>query len=248
MSISVITNFDVNTSANIDARLGPYVSVAHATGSIPTISRYVGMTVIITGSGAPVEYWFSPTTASTDLVLKSGGGVGGSGTPGTLPIWSTSTTLGDSRVSDNGSSIEIGPNLLINNNNNTSGSYLSIASNYLTYHIFGNTNVINSGESASFIDLRYNNKLSTAVITYTILTDGWGRTGTIHVYQPYSADIPPSNFPFTEQTVEVYSSGSNNTEDIYFDFIQGNDPGSCIGYIYNYSSQSAFLNTEFKIM
>ena len=71
MAISVIDNFTVNTTKNIDSRLGPYASVAEATGSISTLLRYVGMTVTITGSGAPVEYWFSPTTASTDLVLKT---------------------------------------------------------------------------------------------------------------------------------------------------------------------------------
>ena len=71
MAISVIDNFTVNTTKNIDSRLGPYASVAEATGSISTLLRYVGMTVTITGSGAPVEYWFSPTTASTDLTLKA---------------------------------------------------------------------------------------------------------------------------------------------------------------------------------
>jgi hypothetical protein len=77
MGIGIITNFDVNASKNIDSRLGPYVSIAQATGSIDPLSRYIGMTVTITGSGAPVEYWFNPTTANTDLVEKSGGGGGG---------------------------------------------------------------------------------------------------------------------------------------------------------------------------
>jgi len=77
MGIGIITNFDVNASKNIDSRLGPYVSIAQATGSIDPLSRYIGMTVTITGSGAPVEYWFNPTTSNTDLVEKSGGGGGG---------------------------------------------------------------------------------------------------------------------------------------------------------------------------
>ena len=73
MPISIIDNFTVNTTKNIDSRLGPYASVAQATGSISTLLRYVGMTVTITGSGQPVEYWFSPTTANTDLVVKTTG-------------------------------------------------------------------------------------------------------------------------------------------------------------------------------
>jgi len=71
MPISIIDNFTVNTTKNIDSRLGPYASVAQATGSISTLLRYVGMTITITGSGQPIEYWFNPTTADTDLVLKT---------------------------------------------------------------------------------------------------------------------------------------------------------------------------------
>ena len=71
MAISIIDNFTVNTTKNIDSRLGPYASTDQATGSISTLLRYVGMTITITGSGQPVEYWFSPTTSSADLVLKT---------------------------------------------------------------------------------------------------------------------------------------------------------------------------------
>lgn len=71
MPISIIDNFTVNTTKNIDSRLGPYSSIAEVTGSISSLLRYVGMTVTITGSGSPVEYWFNPTTANTDLVLKT---------------------------------------------------------------------------------------------------------------------------------------------------------------------------------
>jgi hypothetical protein len=81
MGIGITTNFDVNAPAPADSRVGPYATVAQATGSIALASRYIGQVVIITGSGAPVEYWFNPTTANTDLVVKSGGGTpGGSST------------------------------------------------------------------------------------------------------------------------------------------------------------------------
>jgi hypothetical protein len=77
MPISIYDNFQVNSATSIDDRLGPFANVGQATGSINPDFRYVGLTVIITGSGAPVEYWFNPTTANTDLVEKSGGGGGG---------------------------------------------------------------------------------------------------------------------------------------------------------------------------
>lgn len=71
MAISIITNFTANTPAPLDSRIGPYATVAQATSSIDSLFRFVGQTVIITGSGAPVEYWFYPTTANSDLVLKT---------------------------------------------------------------------------------------------------------------------------------------------------------------------------------
>jgi hypothetical protein len=71
MGIGIITNFDISAPKNIDSRLGPYATADQATGSIPDISRYIGMTVIVTGSGVPVEYWFNPTINNADLVLKS---------------------------------------------------------------------------------------------------------------------------------------------------------------------------------
>ena len=73
MGIGIITNFEINTSKNIDDRLGPYATLAEVTTAIPLLFRYVGLTVTVTGSGAPVEYWFNPTTADADLVLKAAG-------------------------------------------------------------------------------------------------------------------------------------------------------------------------------
>lgn len=71
MPVQLTTNFTPNINANIDSRLGPYDSVPTAVSSIDTIFRYVGMTVTITGSGSPIEYWFNPTTANGDLVIKN---------------------------------------------------------------------------------------------------------------------------------------------------------------------------------
>jgi hypothetical protein len=71
MAIETIDNFGIFVGKNIDSRYGPYASVAEATGSINSIFRYKGLTVLITGSGQNLEYWFNPTVANEDLVLKT---------------------------------------------------------------------------------------------------------------------------------------------------------------------------------
>ena len=71
MQISNIDNFDVNAAKNIDARLGPYDTTANALSSIDEATqRYLGLTVLITGSGIPTEYWFQDGVTDSDLVLK----------------------------------------------------------------------------------------------------------------------------------------------------------------------------------
>ena len=71
MPISIIDNFDVNAPKNIDARLGPYDTTANALASIDEVTqRYLGLTVLVTGSGIPTEYWFQDGVTDSDLVLK----------------------------------------------------------------------------------------------------------------------------------------------------------------------------------
>jgi hypothetical protein len=161
MGIGIITNFDVNASKNIDSRLGPYVDIAQATGSINPLSRYIGMTVIITGSGAPVEYWFNPTTANTDLVLKSGGGSVTGGASNYIAVWSGSTALTTGSLYNDTNGVGI---------NNTSPSYsLDIngglrvtGSSGLIYHQNHkhgaiNTTSVTSGSSVTLLEFGYNN-------------------------------------------------------------------------------------------
>ena len=71
MPISIIDNFDVNAPKNIDGRLGPYDTTANALSSIDEATqRYLGLTVLVTGSGIPTEYWFQDGVTDSDLVLK----------------------------------------------------------------------------------------------------------------------------------------------------------------------------------
>lgn len=71
MPISIIDNFDVNAPKNIDARLGPYDTTANALASIDEVTqRYLGLTVLVTGSGISTEYWFQDGVTDSDLVLK----------------------------------------------------------------------------------------------------------------------------------------------------------------------------------
>jgi len=70
MPIVIVDNFDVNVAKNMDSRYGPYATTGQAIAAISSIFRYKGLTVLITGSGQNIEYWFNPTTADGDLVPK----------------------------------------------------------------------------------------------------------------------------------------------------------------------------------
>jgi hypothetical protein len=136
MGIGIITNFNVNTSKNIDARLGPYASVEEATGSIDSLFRHIGMTVTITGSGTPIDYWFNPTTNNTDLVIKSTGGVTG-GSSNYIAKWSGATSLTTSSIRDVPDLVTVNANLtisgskewVINHNGNIAGTINPIVLN-----------------------------------------------------------------------------------------------------------------------
>ena len=71
MAIETTLNFYPYFPGNIDGRLGPYSSSAHATGSIESIYRYVGMTVFVSSSTETAEYWFKDGTTNNNLILKS---------------------------------------------------------------------------------------------------------------------------------------------------------------------------------
>jgi hypothetical protein len=74
MAIETTLNFYPYFPGNIDSRLGPYSSSAHATGSIESIYRYPGMTVFISSSTETEEYWWRDGVNNNQLILKTGSG------------------------------------------------------------------------------------------------------------------------------------------------------------------------------
>ena len=71
MAIETIDNFGIFVGKNIDSRYGPYADETEANGAINSIFRFKGLTVLITGSGTQIEYWYNPTVADEDLVPKT---------------------------------------------------------------------------------------------------------------------------------------------------------------------------------
>ena len=72
MSVTIQDNFSTAAAKPTDARYGPYNNTTAATTAIPTVYRYIGLTV---GIGSPVvEYWWANGTADGDLVVKQTGG------------------------------------------------------------------------------------------------------------------------------------------------------------------------------
>ena len=74
MAIETTLNFYPYFPGNIDSRLGPYSSSAHATGSIESIYRYPGMTVFVSSSTETEEYWWRDGINNNQLILKTGSG------------------------------------------------------------------------------------------------------------------------------------------------------------------------------
>ena len=71
----------VNPSANVDAKYGPWNSIAEAKTGVIQALREKGLTVGVIESESIVEYWWKSGITDNDLVLKTEVG-GGSGTPG----------------------------------------------------------------------------------------------------------------------------------------------------------------------
>lgn len=71
----------VGVNKPVDAKYGPYASVAAALADIPLTMRYIGLTVGIDDSATELkEYWFKAGVTNADLVIKNAGSgaVGGS--------------------------------------------------------------------------------------------------------------------------------------------------------------------------
>jgi len=95
MAIETIDNFNIFVGRNIDNRYGPYANESEANLAINSIFRFEGLTVLLTGSGNQIEYWYNPTIADNDLVPK-GAAVSLSGTDTQVVFFSGSTQISGS--------------------------------------------------------------------------------------------------------------------------------------------------------
>lgn len=95
MAIETIDNFGVFVGKNIDSRYGPYANTTEANASINSIFRFKGLTVLLTGSGDQVEYWYYNGITDPDLVPK-GAAISISGSDGQVIFFSGSTALSGS--------------------------------------------------------------------------------------------------------------------------------------------------------
>jgi hypothetical protein len=95
MAIETIDNFGIYVGRNIDSRYGPYVDTDDANGAINEIFRYRGLTVLITGSGDIVEYWYYEGTDDINLVPK-GAIASFSGVDTQVVFYSSSTAISGS--------------------------------------------------------------------------------------------------------------------------------------------------------
>jgi hypothetical protein len=95
MAIQTIDGFEIKAPLSIDNRYGPFIDEAQANAAILSFYRYIGLTVLITGSGTQIEYWYNPTIADEDLVPK-GAALSISGSDGQVVFFSGSTAISGS--------------------------------------------------------------------------------------------------------------------------------------------------------
>ena len=114
MAISLSDNLAIGTAAAADVRYGVWfgstiaAALSQANAGIGSGLRFAGLTVGILDTnlttnptGYVVEYWYQLISGTLTLVEKtSGGTVGGSGTVGRIPRWSTTANLGDSSIDE----------------------------------------------------------------------------------------------------------------------------------------------------
>lgn len=71
MAILLNDNLDIAAPKAADNRFGPYATTTAANTAIPSIKRYVGLTVGITSGSTVIEYWYQDGIADVNLVIKS---------------------------------------------------------------------------------------------------------------------------------------------------------------------------------
>lgn len=71
MAILLNDNLNLAAPKPVDSRYGPYTSLALAISSVPSVNRYLGLTVgVINSEGNVVEYWYSNCVLDSCLVVK----------------------------------------------------------------------------------------------------------------------------------------------------------------------------------
>jgi hypothetical protein len=100
MSILLNDNLAVQANKPVDAKYGPYASVAAANAAISSANRFTGLTVGI-GTTTIAEYWYNGGIADGNLVVKSTGG-GSMVYPGAGIANSTGTAWGTSLTAPSG--------------------------------------------------------------------------------------------------------------------------------------------------
>ena len=95
MAIEIIDNFNVFVGRNIDNRYGPYDTTVSANTAIDPIFRFKGLTVLLTGSGDQIEYWYYDGITDPDLIPK-GAVASLSGTDTEIVFFSGSTQISGS--------------------------------------------------------------------------------------------------------------------------------------------------------
>ena len=71
MAIQTIDGFEIKAPVSIDNRYGPFSDTTDANTKIESFYRYIGLTVLITGSGDQIEYWYYDGIDDPDLIPKT---------------------------------------------------------------------------------------------------------------------------------------------------------------------------------
>jgi hypothetical protein len=142
MAISFNDNIRVNAGKPIDAKFGPYTSISEANSSIPLATRHNGLIFgvyedpsDIPNSDIKYYYYYG---SFTDVEINEFIFSPISGTTNYIPKFTTDTTIGDSKIFDNGTNIginttsptntlDINGTLRIRTANNGTGNFISIS-------------------------------------------------------------------------------------------------------------------------
>ena len=100
VGVSFSASIVVGVNAPIDAKYGPFASVATANSEVGSTLRYLGLTVGIITAGSIVEYWYKDGILDSDLILKTPSLIWANitGTPTTLSGYGITDAVPSSRT------------------------------------------------------------------------------------------------------------------------------------------------------